>query len=259
MTSLSAIILTKNSQDTIVDCIESVSFCDEIIIIDDYSSDNTVDLIKSFNHPDIKFVKHHLENNFAKQRNFAISRSTSKWILFVDSDEAVSEELGKSIKRAIESDLYDGYLIRRVDFLWGRKLLHGETAGIALLRLAKKDRGHWAGKVHEEWKIQGKISEIKGQLLHCAHKSIFGFVAKINRYTTIRALELYMQGVKVSLFSVLLYPLAKFLVNYFIKRGFLDGDAGFIHACLMSFHSFLVRSKLFLLQSGITKNPSFAG
>ena len=252
--SLSAIILTKNSQDTIVDCIESVNFCDEIIIVDDYSTDNTIDLVTGIKNKKIKLVRHHLNDDFSAQRNYALSKSSLDWLLFVDSDEVISEKLHHNIERAVESNFYNGYLVKRVDFLWGTKLLHGEAAGVTLLRLAKKGVGKWEGKVHETWKVRGKVSRLDGELLHYSHKSIYSFVSKINKYTTIRAFELHKLEVNVSLFHIVLYPFGKFLDNFLIKKGFIDREAGFIHASLMSFHSFLVRSKLYLLQKGISKN-----
>lgn len=253
---LSAIILTKNSQDTIVDCIESIKFCDETVIIDDYSSDNTVELISQLKNKKIKVIKHYLDSDFSSQRNFAMTKANNEWILFIDSDEVISEKLQSSILSVLNSPKYDGYLIKRVDYLWGRKLFHGETGETSLLRLGRKDKGRWKGKVHEQWKIRGEVSSIKGELFHYSHKSILSFIEKINKYTTIRAHELYSQGYRVTISSIILYPLGKFIVNYLIKRGFLDSGAGFIHASLMSFHSFLVRAKLYLLQENISKNTS---
>nr|MBI5455569.1 hypothetical protein [Candidatus Levybacteria bacterium] len=142
---------------------------------------------------------------------------------------------------------YNGFYIKRLDVIWGKMLKHGETGNIKLLRLARKKAGVWYGKVHEQWQIDGKISELENSLIHYPHQTIDEFLKEINFYTSIRAKELYEAGVRGSLKDIIVYPKAKFILNYFIRLGFLDGIEGFIFAIFMSFHSFLVRGKLWLL------------
>ena len=245
---ISAIILTKNSQNTIIDCLESVLFCDEIIIVDDNSSDNTLDLVSSFKRKSLNVYKRNLENDFSSQRNFALSKVNTKWAIFVDSDEVVTRELMEKIKKVLSVDLYDGYYIKRVDYIWGKKLIHGETGAINLLRMAKVKNGAWVGKVHESWKVSGSISNIDQELMHFPHQSVAEFISEIDYYTTLRAEELCTLGVKANWFLIIMYPFSKFFLNYFLRLGFLDGVHGFVSAIIMSGHSFLVRAKLFQLQ-----------
>lgn len=131
--------------------------------------------------------------------------------------------------------------------MWGKELRYGEMGNIKLLRLAKKNAGEWKGKVHEKWFVEGKIAQLQNPLTHFPHQSMTEFLQEINFYTGLRAKELYERGIKVPWWSIIVYPKGKFLINYFIKRGFLDGLEGFIFAIMMSFHSFLVRGKLWLL------------
>ena len=246
---LSVIILAKNEEDNIVDCLESVSFADEILVIDDFSKDRTIEIIESLRNRKIKLVKNTLGSDFSSQRNFGLSKAQGDWALFIDADERVSEALTleiSNIKYQI-SNKYNGFYIKRRDFMWGRELKHGEVRGIKLLRLAEKGKGEWEGKVHEKWKIKGPIDELRNPLLHYPHQTISEFLREINFYTDIRAKELYMKGIHVYLSSIILYPAGKFLLNYIFKRGFLDGIPGLILAILMSFHSFLVRGKVWLL------------
>lgn len=126
----------------------------------------------------------------------------------------------------------------------GKQLKHGDTGNIKLLRLAKKRSGIWQGKVHEKWIVEGNIDELENPIIHYPHPTISEFLYDINFYTTLRAKELLQSGKKCSIWEIIFYPKAKFLQNYFIKLGFLDGIEGFIHAILMSLHSFLVRAKL---------------
>ncbi len=246
---ISAIILTKNEEQNIIDCIETILFCDEIVVVDDNSEDRTVDLIKQLKNPKITVVTHPLENNFATQRNFALTQVKNPWVLFVDADERVSHALQYEILNHIHSSLalHVGYFIKRIDTMWGKKLLYGEAGNAKFLRLGKKDAGKWKGAVHERWVVNGKTESLKHPLMHYPHQTLTEFLTEINIYTTIRAQELYKKGKKSYWWSIILYTKAKFFMNYFLKLGFRDGIQGFLMAMLMSFHSFLVRGKLWLL------------
>lgn len=242
MNKLSVIILTHNSENTIKQCISSVSFADEIIIIDDYSDDKTLS-IASDSHAVI--FQHKLHNDFSKQRNFGLSKTSHEWVLFLDSDECVTHRLSKEILNVLsrETDI-NGYYLKREDIMWGKRLKSGEIGTTRLLRLGKKDKGRWEGRVHEIWKIQGKTGELFSPLLHFPHRSIGEFLTEINMYTSLRADELFKKQTPVSLPAIVCYPVGKFILNYFIRLGCLDGIQGLMFAITMSFHSFLVRAKL---------------
>lgn len=146
-----------------------------------------------------------------------------------------------------------GFYIKRRDYLFGKWLRFGETGKMKLLRLAKKGAGQWEGAVHEVWQIEGKVGQFKNPLLHFSHPTVSQFLENINLYSTLRAHELYEKRQKVSLLTIITYPLVKFLKNYFWHLGFLDGLPGFLHAAFMSLHSFLVRGKLWLLWQRLKK------
>ena len=252
---ISAVVLAKNEEGNIEECLNSVSFADELIVIDDESTDKTSEIAEKFG---AKVIKHPLDNDFSQQRNFALRQVTTpsstrgahgNWTLFVDADERVSPKLREEIQSIIHhsSLTINGYFLKREDTIFGKTLQHGETAGVRLLRLGKIGVGKWEGKVHETWKIKGETGELDTPLEHYPHPTISAFLEDINEYSTLRAEELYEQGVKTNLFLILAYTKGKFLQNYFLKLGLLDGMPGFIVALLMSFHSFLVRSKLYLL------------
>ncbi len=250
---LTAVILTKNVENTIADCIESLLFCDQILVIDDESTDRTIEIIEKMNNPKVHVRVHPLDNNFAKQRNYAMTQATGEWVLFVDADERVPEALASEIKNAInqESSLYEGYYIRRDDYLWGEKMQKGETGNIKLLRLGKRTKGKWKGRVHETWEIKGNKGVLHTPLIHYPHQNLSEFLREVNHYSTLRAEELFEKKVHSNFVLIIMYPTAKFIKNYFFLSGFKDGIPGFIHAVVMSFHSFLVRGKLFLLWKGI--------
>lgn len=250
---ISAVIICKNEEENIEEFLKSLFFCDEVVVIDDYSTDKTVGIIKKIKNLKITIFQHSLGSDFSSQRNFGLSKAKGDWVLFVDADERVPDALAFEISN-IENQIadqtlgkYSGFYVNRIDFMWGRKLRFGETGGIKLLRLAEKISGRWEGKVHEKWEVKGNIGLLKNPIVHFPHKTLQEFLKEINFYTTIRAEELYKKGSHSNFISVLMYPLGKFILNYFLRRGLLDGVPGLVVAVVMSFHSFLVRGKLWLL------------
>jgi glycosyltransferase involved in cell wall biosynthesis len=246
---LSVVILTKNEEKNIIDCIETALWADEIIIVDDFSIDRTNEIISNLENKKIKIYKNHLDLDFAKQKNYGLSKATKKWVLFIDADERITKELRDEINALIIAgdNSHAGYFIKRVDYMWGKLLKHGELGNVKLTRLIKKGSGAWVGKVHETLVIDGKVGELDSVISHYPHQTVSEFLNEINFYSTIRANELFEKKTKVSGLNIVLYPLAKFVLNYVFKLGFLDKIEGLVIALMMSFHSFLVRSKLWLL------------
>ena len=243
---ISAIVLTKNEEHNIADCLKSLSFCDEIIVVDDDSTDNTVELAKK-HHATV--FSHTLSQDFSQQRNFGLSKATGDWVLFVDADERISENLKQEILQVTsqKNNTVEGYFVKRFDHVWGKLLSHGEIGTLRLLRLVKHNRGTWKGHVHETLTVKGTTSTLKNPLIHYPHPSVTEFLEAINIYSTIRANELHEKRVRANTVQIVLYPLGKFLQNFIFRLGFLDGTAGLVFASIMSFHSFLVRGKLWLL------------
>jgi glycosyltransferase involved in cell wall biosynthesis len=243
---ISVIILTKNEEDNIEACLDSVSWCDEKIIIDDRSVDKTVELAKK---KGAKVFTRSMYNNFSDQRNYGFEKAKGDWILFIDADERVSSALWYEIMQHTSESIEDfaGFYIKRQDTMWGKILKHGETGHITLLRLAKKGSGKWEGKVHEKWNVKGKTEVLKNYLNHFPHQTVAEFLREINFYTDLRSEELFEKKTKSNWAAIIAYPKGKFFVNYIFKAGFLDGLEGFVFALMMSLHSFLVRGKLWLL------------
>lgn len=239
---ISALILAKNESTNLSDCLASLAWCDERIVVDDNSTDDTAAIAKKYN---ATVVRHDLQADFSQQRNFALTKAKNEWVFFVDADERVSQNLATEIqKKLAESTRYDGFMVRRLDSMWGKVLMHGEQGDIKLLRLAKKESGKWVGKVHEVWHVKGKVGMLDYPLLHFPHQTLAEFLREINTYSTIRAEELYEKGVRANMLSIILHAKGKFLQDYIYKGGFLDGTEGFLVAMLMGFHAFLVRGKL---------------
>lgn len=244
---ISAVILTKNEGENIAGCIKNLKFCFEIIVIDDYSSDDTAEIAKQTG---AKVFLRKLDQDFASQRNFGLQKAEGKWVLFIDADEQVSSILGSEIIQAVNNPelKYAGFLLKRQDNLWGKRLKHGEFGTISLLRLAKKEAGKWKRAVHEYWDIKGDIGRITSPLLHYPHQTLNEFIADINWHSSLHSEANLKEGKKSNIFKIHFYPKLKFLNNWIIKGGLLDGTEGFVAALMMSFHSFLAWSKLWIKQ-----------
>lgn len=227
---LSAIILVKDRKENIKNCRDSLAFCDEIVV-------EVCGLI----------------SDYAATRNQALEKAKGDWVLFVDSDELVSRQLAREIKRAIQDRMYSGFYLRRLDNFWGKTLHFGEVGNTKLLRLAKKGTGLWQRKVHEVWHVSGKIGELKSPLLHFPHPTMAEFIGSINHYTDIDAVELSREGKNFNYFRIIANPVGKFLVNYFAKLGFLDGWFGLAYAFMMSLHSLIVRVKVYETTQGVIR------
>lgn len=243
---LTTVILTKNEEKDIERAVKSVSFSDEIIVIDDNSTDATVQIAKKLG---CRVVTRALEDDFAGQRNYAIKEAKGEWILFLDSDEEVSPALKSEIGEVLKNDLHHQlFYIKRRDEFWGKQLRHGELEkaySTGFIRLLKKDSGVWKNKVHEVFVTTNSVGRLNNFMYHKPHKNVTEFISSVNYYSTIRAQELYKTGKRTNIFEIVFYPFFKFIYTYFFKTGFLDGPAGFVYSFLMSFHSFLVRAKLY--------------
>ena len=250
---ISCVILSHNSQDSIGESLRSVNWCDEVLVIDDASTDNTISIAQKHN---AHVYSHCLEDNFAAQRNYGLKQAKGEWVLFLDSDEIVTENLKNEIRHELKgcSDAVKGYYIPRVDFIFGRTLRYGDVRRARYIRLARIGAGKWSRAVHEQWNIKGEIKTFSHPLLHSPHPTLKSFLHKINRYTTINANLMFQEGKRVHCFTIIVYPVAKFLYTYGFQFGFLDGTAGFVHAMMMAFHSFLTRAKLWQLQQGHKKS-----
>lgn len=267
---ISAIVLTHNDEATIELTLKSIQWCGDIVVVDDNSTDASVEIAKKFTS---KIFVHTLQDDFSSQRNFGLSKAKGpasrrranasrgeEWVLFVDSDEVVTKELAEEIRTTVHrSELlinshYSGYYIKRKDFWGGRWLTHGETANVRLLRLAKKNAGIWVQPVHETWNVKGSIGELTYPLLHYPHPNVAQFLYEINRYSSMYATYLYKRGIREPWWHIIVKPKLKFFHNYLIRLGFLDGTAGAVVAIMMSFHSFLVRGKLWLLWHKVQRN-----
>ncbi len=239
---LSAIILSKGEATT-QKAIDSVSFADEILVVLDSDLNSEIK-----GGPNVKVLKHELAGDFSQQRNFAATQAKGDWLLFLDSDEMLTEKLSDEVRGVVNgSYAVSCYYLKRRDFFWGKELMFGETRAAretGFIRLVKKNSGDWKGTVHEKFVSEHKQGSLKGFIDHYPHQKISEFLRSVNEYSSARAKELKNNGTRFSTLKMVFYPLGKFIYTYFLKLGLFDGAAGFAYSFMMSLHSFLVRAKL---------------
>lgn len=248
---ISLLLLTHNEEKNLQRYwiwIDKCKTINEIVVVDDNSDDQTQEILKKLEtkKTKVKIFERGLDNNFSDQRNFGISKTTNNWILWLDADEKPSKNLIRFLNH-IDNLQYNNYAFKRNDIFIDYELKHGENASQYFVRFFDKRYGRFTGAVHEIWQTPKEIESRKIHIHHYPHQSLKGFIKKINFYSNIRAQELFDQNQKSNLFQIIFYPLGKFIKDYFFKLGFLDSTPGIIMALGMSFHSFLVRAKLWHL------------
>lgn len=249
--NVSLILLTKNESKNLENNFEWLDSCptiNEIIIIDDKSTDNTIKIVKSLasKNRSVQIFNRGLNGDFSTQRNFAVSKTKNNWILWLDADEQPSKKLILFLKN-INKCKYKNYSFKRQDVFLNHQLKYGETAYLNFTRLFNKNYGRFIGQVHEIWESPKSVHQTELIIKHTPHSTLNSCIEKINFYSTIRAQELFDQKITTNLFEIIFFPIGKFFQNYFFRFGFLDGTPGIIMALCMSFHVFLSKSKLWHL------------
>jgi len=257
MPKITAVVITRNEAEKIEKCIESLKWCNQVIVIDDFSQDDTVKIAQSRG---AEVFQRDLNKDFSAQRNFGLEKAKNDWVFFVDADEIVTPPLAKNIVRRVKKTGYSGFYIPRKELFAGKPLNCTDKPSwdwsfgpIKLLRLGKKGSGKWKGRVHETWQIKGKVGKIGKPLYHHSFENITEALKKINFYTSIKANQDFDTGRKTSIKEIVFYPGAKLFKNFFWHLGFLDGTTGLVFCLLMSLQSFLSKAKLWLLQKKAAK------
>ncbi len=242
MAALSVIVITKNEAHNIVDCLESVKWADEIIIVDAQSKDATVEIAKKYT--DKIFVQPWL--GFAEAKQFAVQHATNDWILWLDADERVLPELALEIQQLIEHQPKEAaFTVARRAYFLGKWIKHSGWYPGRVPRLFHKERASFnSAAVHEGLDIRGAIGELQNDLLHFTDPNLYHYVAKFNRYTTLASEELFKKNKHFTLADVLVRPSWFFIRMYFFRLGFLDGVQGLLLAILSSMYVFTKYAKL---------------
>jgi glycosyltransferase involved in cell wall biosynthesis len=243
---ISVCIITFNEEKNIVDCLESVNWVDEIVVVDSFSQDRTVDLCRKYTDKiyQIEWQGH------VKQKNCALEYASNEWVLCLDADERLSPKLKEEIENVLSADVkkIDGYFSPRHSYYLGRWINHGGWYPDYKLRLFRKSKGQWGGQdPHDKVILNGTTARLQGNLLHFVYKNLSHQLQTVDSFSTITANVLEGDDEGFSLMKLIFRPPFRFFEMYVIKKGFLDGLPGFIIAVASSFYVFLKYAKLWEL------------
>lgn len=253
-TPLSACVITLNEADRIDACLESLAFCDEVVVVDSGSTDATRERAAARG---ARVIEHAFEG-FRAQKDFAVGEARHDWVLCLDADERVTPALRESIETAREAGFTDaaGYRFARCTEYFGAFLRHGNAYPDRVLRLFDRRRGGWrAGReIHEHAVVEGKVATLAGDLEHVAYRSLDDQLARYRRYAAMMAAHMHTSGRRARLSNLVLNPFWRFLRGYALRAGFLDGWRGFLFACMEADYVREKFARLWLLDRGADRD-----
>lgn len=243
MTGISAILITKNEEDNVRDCLASLVFAEEIVVVDSGSADNTEEICRS--DPRVRWFAEDWKG-FGPQKNSALEKARGPWVFSIDADERVTEELAREIASLdLASSPIEGYRVPRKSFFGRRWVRHGGWYPDYTIRLWRKGDGRFVDRsVHEAVRLSGEVGTLRGDLLHYTYRDTTDFLERMERYAALGAQEMRREGKRATPLDLLVRPPFTFLKMYLLRRGFLDGALGFRLALLYSRYTFAKYSKL---------------
>lgn len=242
---ISVIILTRNEERNIEDCIKSVPFADEVLVVDDGSTDKTKEIATSLG---ARVVEHAMAGDWGQQQTFGIQTAQYEWILFLDADERISPELGESIMAKVKAGTKKSYWMQRANVFHHNHATHGVLRPDWVLRLMPKEGSYVEGYVHPKIITPYEEERISGKMYHYTYDNWQQYFNKFNNYTTLAAEKAKDQGKKCSFVKDIMFrPLWAFIKVYILNKGFLDGKMGFILSVNHYFYTMTKYVKLYYL------------
>lgn len=245
MSSLTAIILAKNEEKMLEDCLQSVKFADEIILIDSKSTDKTAAIAKEHGAK----IFEDSSNDFSAKRNLGLQKATGEWVFYIDADERVTEKLQSSILQQMSAQgiLPVAFRVQRQNYYLGN---HPWPKIEKLERFFKKDALlGWSGALHESPKINGEVGDLEGYLLHYTHRDLSQMVTKTNQWSETEAmLRLKAGHPKMSWWRFPRVMISAFSDSYIKQGGFRAGTTGLVESMYQAFSAFITYAKLWEMQ-----------
>lgn len=244
---ISAIIITRNEEANIADCLASVAFCDERIVVDSGSTDDTVRLAQAAG----ARVETHVWQGFGAQKNYALSLATGDWVLSIDADERVSPELAAEIRQVTATENADAYAMPRLSLFCGRPMRHSGWFPDYVVRLFRRGRARFSDDlVHERVICDGSVARLSNTLHHDPVRCLEDALVRMDRYSTDGAQMLHASGRKVSFMTGIAHGLWTFVRTYLLRAGFLDGAEGFLLAVANAEGTYYRYMKAWLMRRG---------
>jgi glycosyltransferase involved in cell wall biosynthesis len=244
---LSAVVITRNEADNIGECLDSLAFCDERIVVDCGSSDRTVEIARSKG----ARVEIHPWQGFGPQKNYALSLAAGEWVLSIDADERVTPQLAEAIRAALANTRAGGFELPRRSFFCGREMRHSGWSPDYVLRLFRRGKARFDDAVvHERVICDGPVQRLDQPLMHYPVWRLEDALSRMDRYSTASAQTLVAAGANVSFIAGIGHGLYSFLRTYLLKAGFLDGAEGFLLAVANAEGSYYRYMKAWLAMRG---------
>lgn len=250
MSSLSVVLCVKNGEKTLKRCLESVKWADEIIVVDDQSTDRTIEICREYTGT----IYTHAMTDFSSQRGFALEKAAGPWILSVDADDEVTEPLAQEIRRAVRSETaaYSGYTVIRTTSYLGRWMRYAGWSN-RMLSLFRKDTARYDGKrVHEKVIVDGRIGSLSGRIRHHAYSSLSDHFIRMDAYTSLDAQTFWERGLRIRPIAYPVYfmirPAYAFVRKYILQQAFREGVRGLFISAVTSFVVFMNYAKLWEMQ-----------
>lgn len=243
---LSAIIIAKDSEDLIEECLKSVRFCDEIILVDAGSKDKTNEIGRQNGARIIKGT----EGDFAKQRNIGLENARGEWVLYIDTDERVSVELQKEILRAVSKNQFVGYRLKRKNFYLGNNPWPKIEKLERLFR--KENLENWYGSLHETAKVKGEIGDLNGLILHYTHRDLSSMLQKTIIWSETEAKLRYdTNHPKIVTWRLIRVTMTGFFDSYITQGGWKAGTMGLIESIYQGYSIFITYARLWEMQNKV--------
>ena len=247
---LSACIITRNEADRIVACLQSIAFCDDIIVVDSASTDATREIAQA--HGARVLVR--AFDGYRTQKDFAVRNARHDWVLCLDADERVTPRLRAAIEAARAGGFAGaaGYRFARATEYFGAFLRHGNAYPDRAMRMFDRRCGGWRGdrEIHEHASVDGPVGSLRGDLEHHAYRSLGDHLTRMDRYARMMAIHMHAQGRRAHLFNLFANPFWRFARGYVLRAGFLDGWRGLVYALVKSNYVRQKFIKLWLLDRG---------
>ncbi len=243
---LSVILTTFNEEDNVADCIRSVLWADEILLVDSFSQDRTLELAREF---PVRILQREYFGS-AAQKNWAIDRVSHDWVLIVDADERVPEALAREIlELLVDGPRAHGYAIRRENVVLGKVIRYSGWSTDRVVRLFRRDKGRYPNRrVHADLEIEGSVPVLKHALLHFTFRSFDQYFPKFLNYAEWGAAQAFRDGRRAGFAELMARPAWRFFRTYFLQGGIFDGVHGFVICLLQAFGVFLKYARLWEFQ-----------
>lgn len=241
---LSVAIITKNEEKRLPDCLKSVSFADEIVIVDSGSTDKTPDIAREFG---CRFFVEEWKG-YGPQKNSAAQKCNNEWVLIIDADESVPEEARQKIAETLRSPSADAYSVKRKNFFNGKWIRHCGWWPDRVVRLVRKSKGSFQQSIHERWVTDGAVENLDAIIEHRSFDSYSAMLRKLDEYSTATAQQLFNAGKSTNALAPLIHGMSTFVRLYILKKGALDGFDGLVISLTNAGGSFFKYAKLLELQ-----------